>query len=167
MMITYERARELLDYHPESGKLFWKARGNSRFDNRFAGTTAGTPKIGGYIQIMIDGKIEYAHRLIWLLETGELPSGMVDHINGNPSDNRSKNLRIADHAQNGWNASRPKTNKTGFKGVSVEPRTGKYVAYICVRGKRKNLGAFKSPEEAHEAYCKAAADLHGDFSRVA
>lgn len=165
--ITLERASQLLDYCSETGALTWKPRGNPKFDNRFAGKVAGTPKVDGYVQIMIDGKLDYAHRIIWMFERGEHPKGMLDHINGDPSDNRIQNLRLADHAQNAWNASMAKNNKTGFKGVSICPTTGKFISQICVRGHRKNLGRYATPEEAHAAYCKAAADLHGDFSRVA
>jgi len=166
-MITHERARALLDYCPETGVLVWKRRGNKRFDGRFAGKPAGTPKIGGYIQIMIDGRLDYAHRLAWLISTGSYPDRMIDHANGDPSDNRWVNLRIANHAQNGWNTGLSRTNKTGFKGVCFDKRSGKYAAYICVNAKRKNLGLHKTPEEAHAAYCKAAADLHGEYHRLA
>lgn len=166
-MITHERARELLDYCPETGVLVWKPRGNSRFDGRFAGKLAGTPKAEGYIQIMVDGRLDYAHRLAWLIITGSYPDRMIDHANGDPSDNRWVNLRIADHAQNGWNTGLSRTNKTGFKGVCFDKRSGKYAAYICVNSKRKNLGLHKTPEEAYAAYCKAAADLHGEYHRLA
>lgn len=165
-MITQERARELLDYDPETGALLWKPRGSRRFDGRFAGKPAGTPKTDGYIQIMIDGRFDYAHRLAWLISTGSYPDCMIDHVNGDASDNRWVNLRIADHAQNGWNIGLMRSNKTGFKGVCFDKRSGKYAAYICHRSKRKNLGLYNTPEEAHVAYCRASAELHGDFSRT-
>lgn len=166
-MITYERAKQLLDCDPETGVLIWKFRGSKKFDGRFAGKPAGTRKAGGYIQIMIDGQLEYAHRIAWLLYTGSHPHDMIDHVNGDPSDNRWINIRCADHAQNGWNTGLTVRNKTGFKGVCLDNRSGKYAAYICHRSKRKNLGLYNTPEEAHAAYCKAADDLHGSFRRMA
>lgn len=165
-MITHERAKDLLDYDPETGTLLWKPRGARKFDGRFAGKQAGTRKTDGYIQVMVDGHFDYAHRLIWLICTGNYPDRMIDHANGDASDNRWVNLRVADYAQNGWNTGISKRNKTGFKGVCFDSRSNKYAAYICHRNKRMSLGLYNNPEEAHAAYCRASEKLHGDFSRT-
>lgn len=94
------------------------------------------------------------------------PEGLqVDHINGNPLDNRKGSLRAATNAQNARN-SRPKIHSsTGIKGVSRN-RSG-WVAHITFDWKTRHLGTFPSPESAHEAYCKAAIELHGEFARFA
>ena len=39
----------------------------------------------------------------------------------------------------------------------------KWHAQIGVNGKVKHLGYFPTPELAHEAYCKGAHELHGEF----
>lgn len=52
-----------------------------------------------------------------------------------------------------------RTNKTGFKGVKYDPDGKKWSARIMRNGKRIELGRFATPEEAHAAYCSAAAEL--------
>lgn len=86
----------------------------------------------------------------------------VDHINGNPSDNRRANLRACTHAQNCKNRGKGKNNTTGFKGVSFEQ--GAWVAKIMKDGKSFYLGRHESPEHAYEMYCLAADMLHGEFA---
>lgn len=94
------------------------------------------------------------------LEKGE----QVDHINNSNSlDNRRSNLRLASHGQNMKNKSMYKRNKSGYKGVYYFWK--KYRAQIQVNGKKIMLGSFDTPEEAHEAYCKAAKLYHGEFAR--
>lgn len=95
------------------------------------------------------------------------PEGMeVDHINGDRLDNRRCNLRLATHAQNVRNAGMRKDNTSGFKGVCYYPLTKRWTSQINVRGRRKRLGYFSTPEEAHAAYCVAALQHHGEFART-
>jgi len=94
---------------------------------------------------------------------GGFPNGILDHINGNKSDNRIENLRESDHQKNSQNQRKAtKRNLTGFLGVSVDrsciPRP--YVARIKAGGKNIRLGQFQTPEQAHEAYVKAKRELH-------
>src|SRR5690606_6128392 len=89
----------------------------------------------------------------------------VDHINGNGLDNRRANLREAEHRQNLMNQRRPRHNTSGFKGVTLNKRTGKWEAQILPQGRHIRLGSFEDPEEAARAY-DAAALLHfGEFAR--
>lgn len=175
--ITRDRALQLFRYDAKAGELWWLPRPVEHFkdqrsckiwNTRWAGKRAGTIKRDGYRQICIDYRTTYEHILIWLIETGDYVP-MIDHKDhepGQPLSNHIGNLRLADYSQNGGNARRSRTNTTGFKGVTRCSRTGRFVAYICHRGKKRNLGAFGTPEEAHEAYCKAASELHGDFARL-
>lgn len=51
------------------------------------------PDTNGHIQIRIDGKLYYLHRLIAMTWCDNRKfKQIVHHINGNPTDNRSKNL---------------------------------------------------------------------------
>lgn len=89
----------------------------------------------------------------------------VDHINGESLDNRRANLRLATQTQNNINAKCRSDNQSGFKGVGFHRQTGKWVARIKVNGRTKSLGLYETPEEAHQAYCKAAIQYYGEFAR--
>lgn len=105
-------------------------------------------------------KIVRMHRLIM-----NAPDGVeVDHINGNPLDNRKCNLRLASHAENSANGPLDQKNKTGFKGVSFHKSRKKYRASINIRGKHKHLGLFHSPAEAAKVYDEVAAREFGEFA---
>lgn len=109
----------------------------------------------------------HMHRVILArkLECDELlPTEFVDHINGNGLDNRRENLRLATHQQNLANQKLAKHNTSGYKGVSWNWRAKKWVARIQVNRKNLYLGSFDTPEQAHEAYCKKAIELYGEFA---
>lgn len=108
-------------------------------------------------------------RLAFLLHREILgaPRGIqVDHINGDGLDNRRENLRLVSPSENMRNRPAPKSNKSGYKGVSFYKSRGLWQAQIQVEGKKKTLGYFSSPEVAFSAYCQAAERLHGQFARV-
>ena len=98
--------------------------------------------------------------------TGEWPSDEVDHRDCNRSNDSWSNLRLADSSQNKCNMRTRKDNALGLKGVA-KASTGLYHAYICRNGKRKNLGGYKTPEEAKIVYDNAAAEWHREFMRSA
>jgi len=90
----------------------------------------------------------------------------VDHINGNPLDNRKGNLRLCTHAENLRNTKLRVSNKCGFKGVSFDARRGMWRSRVTVDGAEVWLGYFDSAKDAHAAYCAAAKKLHGEFMRA-
>lgn len=96
-----------------------------------------------------------------------VPVGLLtDHINGVRHDNRRCNLRVATMSENKRNATKQVNNTTGFKGVRNR-YGGKFAAVIQPpQSKQIWLGTFKTAEEAHLAYCKAATKLHGEFVRT-
>lgn len=103
------------------------------------------------------------HKLVWNLFVGAVPSGyQIDHINGDPSDNRINNLRLATNSQNHMNQ-KPRDGRR-FKGI--ETRGNKFIARIVKDQVRKNLGTFNTAEEAAMAYNKAAKELFGEFARL-
>ena len=91
---------------------------------------------------------------------------VVDHINGNPFDNRRANLRIASKIQNHWNYRLSDRNTTGYKGIYKDKQADKYHARICENGKRHYLGVYNSPKEAALAYDVAARKYHGAFATL-
>ena len=158
MELTQARVRELFDY--VDGQLFPKIRTHGRKPGVAVGCNSG-----GYLITMVEGKLYKVHRLVYLWHHGHMPK-LLDHIDGNRSNNRIDNLREATDQQNGCNRGKNKNNKSGHKGVHYDKRRGKWQAQIMVNRKNFHVGYFDDPEEAHEAYKKAAANYHGDFARA-
>lgn len=99
--------------------------------------------------------------------TGEWPDCFIDHIDLNTKNNKWENLRKATVSQNGFNRGAQINNKSGYKGVSWCKKSHKWQSHIQYNNKQKHLGHYATPEEAYAAYCKAAADLHGEYHRLA
>lgn len=155
-----QRVMELLDYDPDTGVFTRKvSRGNVR-----AGSVAGSHHPQGYLRIAIDGKNHKAHRLAYLIVHGFTPNA-IDHINGNPADNRIDNLREATIQENNRNTGKRVTNSSGYKGVYWKKQSQKWMAYITVTRKNIHLGYFTNPEEASAAYEAAAKKHFGEFYR--
>lgn len=161
-MVSRDEVAALLDYSPDTGKFTWRVR---RGGMAQAGTQAGSIDTYGYAQIGINRTVFLAHRLAWLLSYGVMPDGEIDHINGDRSDNRIENLRLASKGQNCQNSALRSDSSSGFKGVSRHQK--KYQARISFNKKLIHLGYFETPEAAHEAYRKAAAEYFGEFARYA
>ncbi len=89
----------------------------------------------------------------------------IDHINGDPLDNRMCNLRIATYAENARNTQLAKNNSSGFKGVWKLP-SGNYSAKICIDYRQINIGTYKTKEEAARAYDRMALKHHGRFAKL-
>lgn len=97
---------------------------------------------------------------------GAKDGSVIDHRNGDGLDNRRDNIRVSSRAQNAWNQGLSRNNTSGFKGVDLHSQSLRWQARIRWHGKHHFLGFFDSPEEAHNAYCKAAERLHGEFART-
>jgi hypothetical protein len=160
--LTAERLRYLLAYDSLTGDFTWLRPTSNRV---YAGRKAGRLDSHGYVVCGIDGVSYYGHRLAWLHTYGTLPSKSLDHINGNPADNRIVNLREATHAENYQNLGLRKTNTSGFSNVSWSKPHKKWASYIMRDGKKRHLGLFDDPEVAHNAYLAAKSVTH-TFSPV-
>ena len=151
---------EYFDY--KGGNLYWKKMVSRRNP---VGKLAGSFSNNGYRQVQLDGTNYRVHRIIYEMFNGEIEEGyLIDHINGNKSDNRLENLRLATPTQNQANSIRGVNNTSGYKGVSYIKSRGVFQATISVKGKNRNLGSFRCPKEAHTAYVKASKELHKEYS---
>lgn len=149
--------RELLHYDEHTGVFTWIKRvGNGAKVGERAGSYQ---KSSGYRVLSIGLKLYREHRLAWQYVHGHLPSGPIDHVNGDTTDNRLSNLRVVTHSENMQNKKKAhKNNKSGFIGVGFYQ--GLYRARINVDGKQIYLGSFKTAEEASIAYLKKKLELH-------
>lgn len=167
---TAARARELFVYDPETGDIRWRldrfcGRNGKGYKRASAGDIAGSidPTVG-YRRLHFDGQRYWAHRVIWLMQTGEWPAAEVDHRDNDRLNNRWKNLRQATHAQNVRNTKRRRSSRSGFKGVYWTAQKQCWTAVLTVNGRRKHLGFFDAPREAHDAYVAAANHHFGEFA---
>lgn len=160
-VLTQQRLKELVTYDPETGLFTWQTSCGGRST---PGRRAGAKKSDGYIVIGLDGGAYQAHRLAWLYVHGRWPNSFLDHMNGNKSDNRIGNLRLATNTQNHQNVGITRSNTSGFKGVRKLRK--KWQAQIRANGRWLYLGVYPTPEEAAAAYKEAAAKYHGEFARV-
>ena len=155
--LTAERLREVVRYEPETGIFYWRIQGAYR---RNPGDVAGSPSKDGRIRIRIDGTLYYRYRLAWLYVTGSWPEKNIEHINGDPTDDKWENLRDVSQIVNCQNRKRAnRGSSTGVLGIH-KSREGNYVAQIKHKGKRKTIGTFPTPEAAHLAYVNAKRQIH-------
>jgi hypothetical protein len=136
---SVEFLSQLFEYDKETGDL--KLQGKML-----------KPHPTGYIFVKIPGVgVRPAHRIIWKLIHGKDPDQVIDHIDGNPSNNRIENLRDVSPAKNAQN--RVNTKKK-YLGVIIKGRESQ--AIIGRDKKVYDLGMFDTPEEARDAYLAAA-----------
>lgn len=139
------------------GALIWKPRPLSDFPNkrahavwnrRYPNTLAGTGCRKGYRQVRINGRTHGIHRLIWAMFNDTWPTQQIDHINGDPTDNRIENLREVSHTLNCRNKRANKNNTSGFGGVYWSTGAKRWRVVARDAGTRIFLGQYATFEEA-------------------
>ena len=152
---------QILRYEPATGDLFWLERPSNMFsDNprgrlsanaatwntRYAGKPALASMNKGYKHGALFKKTVQAHRVIWKMVHG-VDAETVDHIDGNPGNNRIKNLRSVSQSENMRNMRIISTNKSGVTGIYWHSECEKWCAEIWV-SKHIHLGLYASFDEA-------------------
>lgn len=157
----------LLTYEPETGMLRWAITRWKKAAGSVAFSRSPYPK--GYQKVRWRGKDYRAHRVIWVMMTGEEPAELIDHIDGDKANNKWANLRAATHSQNCANRKAPKRrrNDAGLPKGVLPAANGAFDASICANHQRIKLGRFPTAEEAASAYAAKAAELFGEFARAA
>ena len=165
-----ELLRKLLRYEPDTGKLFWiprpvemftAERHHKAWNARYAGKESFTTLVKGYRAGSVNNRHVYAHRAAFCIVEGRWP-GIIDHINGDKSDNHWKNLREVSHVLNMRNLPTLETNKSGITGVIFVKSRSVWRASIGVRGSSVFLGDYDTKEKAIIARASAAKALEFD-----
>ena len=155
-----EEVRRLFSYNQTTGEFVRIITIGMRAK---AGTIPGSFN-RGYRRIPFRGRAVEAHRLAWLYVHGCWPAGVIDHINGDASDNRIENLRDVDRSTNTENQRRARSdNQLGVLGVR-RSKSGRFEARIWVKGKPITIGTFSTAERAHQAYLEKKRELHAGCS---
>jgi hypothetical protein len=148
---------EFLHYDADTGTLTWRERDIKYFtltrawkawNTQYANTEAGSKKSDGYLKVQIFKKQHLAHRVAWAIYYGKYPDGHIDHINGNRSDNRIKNLRDVTIQENARNQKISKINASGHSGIHYYKAGGSWAAYIYCDKKKIHLGYFDKVDDA-------------------
>ena len=103
-------------------------------------------------------------RIVWFLHHGTMPDGEIDHINGDPLDDRVENLRVVTREQNMWNTGKSRTGELK-RGYWQDSRTGKYHVQVQCNGKVHGLYGLATEDDARIARGKLASQLHGEYAR--
>ena len=127
------KLNELFRY--SRGRLFW------RKNNKEAGTLTDT----GYIRVGINRKQYHASRIVYKLFYNKEPF-IIDHINGNPKDNRIGNLQKCNRQLNKLKG-KSQPNKAGYKYVTMKGL--KYQGQYTINKKTYYVGLFESAKKAH------------------
>jgi len=162
--MTYEEIREMFIYEPETGML--RKVKNCRKPYPFSGIGKDARYLATRIYVKGKSKTFYLHRLVWMWHKGCWPE-RIDHIDGDPRNNRIDNLRECTTAQNQYNSKRKVNNRSGAKGVVFHKNCPRkpWQAKIVVNKKIISLGYFATVEEAAEAYRVAALKYAKEFAK--
>lgn len=150
-----KKLKTLLRYEPETGDFYWIRKPARRI---LIGARAGYIS-KGYMCIRIEHRIYFSHRLAWLFINGQWPVDEIDHIDGNPMNNKIANLRQATRAQNLANI-RKTWSASGLRGVSWHKHTRKWRVHI----QGKEIGRFATKEEAARIWQREAKRRFGEFA---
>ena len=139
-------------YDIDTGKLYRIRDSSGKTWNHEKEITTVNSK--GYLVVSITDseglkKAFFVHHICFYIHSGVEPLQLIDHINGNPTDNRFSNLRLANSSENNRNAKMRNDNASGFTGIYWYKPTGKWVAQAYDNsGRRKHLGLFDDKEAA-------------------
>ena len=157
--LTQEQAKYFFEY--KDGNLYSKQK---RGTNVWEGKKLGKPRLDGYCKLTINGTKYYVHRIIFLMFYGYMPE-QIDHIDGNPSNNKVENLRETNYTTNNYNKKIMTNNKYGIKGVNWHKTGKKWRVEVCVNKKRLYLGLYDDVELAELVAIEARNKYHKEFAR--
>ena len=94
-----------------------------------ANSVAGRRSVNGYSSTRFKGKEYRNHRIIWILHNGQIDQEkVIDHIDGDITNNKISNLRLVTRKINSRNLGSRKNNSTGVVGVYYNQLNNSFVA---------------------------------------
>lgn len=114
----------------------------------------------GYAYTTVDSKYTTFHDFVMNNKDRKL---QIDHKNINPLDNTKNNLRIVTRSQNMMNRNILKNNTSGYKGISLNKATGRWIARIGINGKRISLGTYDDIKDAIKIREEAELKYFGEY----
>ena len=149
--ISVEYLREKFTY--KKGKLL----------NRKTGKEVGHTLANGYKKVQLHNSIVLSiHVIIWTCKTGEFPKGVIDHIDGDHTNNRFKNLRDVSSGENSANRKGNVKEQSNCVGVNYRSEDANpWVVHLLTRGKLKLHGSFKTEKKAIKKWQKIQTELLG------
>jgi hypothetical protein len=141
--------------------VLWRFARKNQFDKpEWRPVDAKPKKVNEYSQVRWNGKLFLYHRLVYVLSTfHDIPENMqIDHIDGDPTNNRIENLRVVTNRENQQN--RKKHRDGSLVGCYWDKNAQKWSAKIYFKGQRKHLGLFSTEQEAHEAYLEVLSKIN-------
>lgn len=159
-MISHSELLKTIDYNPLTGLVTWKIKPSK---NILKGSRAGHYCISRkkkYRSIGIQGVVKREHCWIWYLMTGLYPDNEIDHINGDGTDNKWRNLRKVTTSINRHNHRKYSNNKSGITGVFWSESKRTWLVSFVIDGKQKRTAQRK---DFFEACCirKSLEHKHG------
>jgi hypothetical protein len=157
-MISQLELLELFEY--KDGELYWK----KNYFKNLVGKVVGYDNKNGYKKVVIKHKHYFVHRLIFLINHGYMPD-LIDHIDGNPLNNKIENLRKATRAENALNSKLQSKNTSGCKNVTWNKDRKKWIVYVKVNKKATYFGQYDCLELADLVAQEARDKYHTNFAR--
>lgn len=120
------------------------------------------PNYGGRgISMCDDWMNNPIHMIEYCEDNGWYKGCEIDRID-NDGNYEPGNVRFVTAKQNAMNRRGRKTNKSGYKGVSI--KLNRFRALIVHNGKNIHIGSFKDAETAARAYDAKAKELFGEYA---
>ena len=91
---------------------------------------------------------------------------VVDHIDGDRTNNNTSNLRWASHSENSMNRVLQSNNISGKSGVQYNKRSNRWIVNISVNKKKTYIGSYKTFDEAKFERNRQEIIHYGEFRRL-
>lgn len=153
------KIKSQLQYNSETGVILWKESGKGRRKDLIAGCVK-RKKDNTWRRIVLDGQEYTSGQIAWTIKTGKFPDFIIDHMDGDPLNDKWENLRRGDRCVDQRNLKKNRRNSTGVTGVRLNK--GYFLAFIGNGSEQEYLGCSK---DFFEACClRKSAEIKYNYS---